>query len=204
MLSVTDICVIWSDNTKKQPGRPVEGLYSHRVLSHTTVFIQVPEAVHFQWMTCGVALACGRIQRHEQHDATWVKGTVARAWACGSGQKLRLGGGGWLRLRLRFRAVDEVPADEVEGGNGVFDGTVTRGACRLDRSPQELLRTGGNDQYASHDPEDVSQSTHSALSARLYGGPCVCGNSATVSTQRWWIMRSVFRSFSSACPMTIV
>ena len=40
--------------------------------------------------------------------------------------------------------------------------------------------------------------------ARLKGCPCTCGNSTTVSTQRWWIMRNVFRSFSSAWPITIV
>ena len=46
--------------------------------------------------------------------------------------------------------------------------------------------------------------TYKSRSARLYGGPAGWRNITAVSTFRKWIIRSVLRSFSRACPIRIV
>jgi len=43
-----------------------------------------------------------------------------------------------------------------------------------------------------------------SFNARRYGRPALCGNNIAVSTHRWWIIRSVLRSLSKACPTRTV
>lgn len=106
------------------------------------------------------------------------------------------------RCRLsRLGFVNNVPSDKVKRGYRILDRRMTLLSSL--NSLAQMVFHSVKIKFSLTDSR-LFVRTHKSFNALRYGWPALCGNSMAVSTHWRWIILSVFKSLSKACPIRMV